>query len=102
MAEKSQKEKMTGRGKEGEAVGKRRGRGEKVRGKQGGGRESNPPLFNNNLRSSLVFDVLNASQTLELSIDHDGQSCAQSLTLLHAARRKEGRMRGGREVRRRL
>lgn len=40
MAEKSQKEKMTGRGKEGEAVGKRRGRGEKVRGKQGGGEKA--------------------------------------------------------------
>ena len=33
---------------------------------------------------SLVFEVLDAAQAFELSIDHDGQSSTQSLTLLHA------------------
>ena len=32
---------------------------------------------------SLVLEVLDTAQTFELSIDHDSQSCAQSLALLH-------------------
>ena len=36
--------------------------------------------------SSLVLEVLYATKTLEGAIDHDGQSRAQSLTLLHAVR----------------
>lgn len=31
--------------------------------------------------------MLNGTQTLEGSIDHDGQSSAQSLTLLHAGKK---------------
>lgn len=33
--------------------------------------------------------MLNGTQTLEGSIDHDGQSSAQSLTLLHAGKKQQ-------------
>ena len=33
----------------------------------------------------LVLEMLNSSQTLKFSIDHDSQPSAQGLTLLHAA-----------------
>ena len=39
------------------------------------------------LVGSLVLEMLCTSQTLELSIHHDGQSCTQSLTLLHTVYR---------------
>lgn len=38
----------------------------------------------NALNLLLVFEMLDGSQTLEGPIDHDGQSSAQGLTLLHA------------------
>ena len=33
----------------------------------------------------LVLEVLDAAQAFEAAIDHDGQSSAQSFTLLHTA-----------------
>ncbi len=32
----------------------------------------------------LVFELLDCAKTLECSVHHDGQSCAESFTFLHA------------------
>ena len=34
--------------------------------------------------AKLRLEVLRAAQTFELPVDHDGNACAQSITLLHA------------------
>jgi len=34
--------------------------------------------------AKLVLEVLCAAQALELTVDHDGETCTQRLTLLHA------------------
>lgn len=37
--------------------------------------------------AKLTLEVLNTAQASELTIDHDGQSCTQSLTFFHAENR---------------
>ena len=38
---------------------------------------------------SLALEMLNAPQTLEISINHDGYPCAQCFTLFHTVRKRE-------------